>query len=494
MNPQIRRLFFVFAFLFCALVGMSTYWLWRAPDLEARQGNPNLIVRQLTIKRGFIYASDGRTVLAGRRRRTLEDGRDWYLRRYPLRGLAAHAVGYSTVERARTGLEEALNDFLTGSNANLDTILDNTLDKLQGLTQEGNDVVTTLRLPAQRIAAQELADECGAAVALDPQTGKVLVMASSPSYDPNLVDTNFKRASAAPGAPCRPAAPLLNRTTQGFFIPGSTFKIVTAAAALDANRLTPESEFDDPGFCVEFGRRVFNFSDQGTPTGFGRVTLAEAVQNSINSVFCNIGKRIGAGLILDYAERFGFYDEPPIELPSDEIQASGLYRNGRLFKPEDETQVDPGRLAFGQERLLVTPLQMALVAAAVANGGVIMQPSLVDQIVSPDGDVVDRFEPEQWKEPISAQTAAELAAMMQSVVDSGTATGAQIPGVSVAGKTGTAETGRSGQNDTWFIAFAPVERPRVAVAVALQNQSSTGGATAAPIARAMMETLLRGNT
>jgi penicillin-binding protein A len=494
MNPQIRRLFFVFAFLFFALVGMSTYWLWRAPDLEARQGNPNLIVRQLTIKRGYIYASDGRTVLAGRRKRTLADGRVWYLRRYPERELTAHAVGYSTVERARTGLEEGLNDFLTGSNANLDTILNNALDKLQGLTQEGNDVVTTLRLPAQRVAVQELADECGAAVALDPQKGKVLVMASSPAYDPNLVERSFKRASAAPGAPCQPAAPLLNRTTQGLFIPGSIFKVVTAAAALDSGRVQPTTSFVDRGFCIEYGKRVFNFADQSGPEVFGTVTFAEALEHSINAVFCEVGKQIGPNLILDYAERFGFYDEPPIELPSDELQRSGLYDRGRLFRPDDPNQVDPGRLAFGQERLLVTPLQMALVAAAVANDGVIMEPSLVDRILSPDGDVVDRFEPEEWKQPIEEQTAADLAAMMESVVESGTATGAQIPGISVAGKTGTAETGRAGENDTWFIAFAPVERPRVAVAVALQNQDSTGGATAAPIAKAIMEVLLRGNS
>jgi peptidoglycan glycosyltransferase len=493
MNPQIRRLFFVFAFLFFALIGMSTYWLWRAPDLEARQGNPSLIVRQLTIKRGLIYASDGKTVLAGIRKRKVKDGRVWYLRRYPKGRLTAHAVGYSTIERSRTGLEQALNDFLTGSNANLNTLVDRALNAVRGLTQEGNHVVTTIRLRAQQTALRELQGECGAAVAVEPRTGRVLVMASSPSYDPNLADRNFKKASQAPGAPCQPGAPLLNRTTQGLFIPGSTFKIVTAAAALDSGRFTPDSEFDDPGYCTEYGQRVFNYSDQGIPSGYGRVDFATAVENSINSVFCNIGKRLGAGLVLDYAERFGFYEEPPIELPTDEVRTSGLYRNGRLFKPKDENQVDPGRLAFGQERLLVTPLQMALVASAVANRGVIMEPKLVERIVAPDGALIDQLDPEEWKRPMKARTAAELAAMMRRVVDSGTATSAQISGISVAGKTGTAETGQQGQNNTWFIAFAPVERPRVAIAVALSNQEGTGGATAAPIAKAIMEALLGRN-
>jgi peptidoglycan glycosyltransferase len=493
VNPQIRRLFFVFAFLFSALIATSTYWLWRAPELEARQGNPNEIVKQLTIKRGTIYASNGSTVLAGRERRKLKDGRVWWVRRYPQDELTAQVVGYSTIERARTGIEETLNDFLTGSNADLSTIVDRTFDKLRGLTQEGNDVVTTLDVRAQRVAMEALAADCGAAVALEPQTGRVLVMASSPSYDPDLVDESFGAIERIQ-APCEPAAPLLNRASAGLFIPGSTFKVVTAAAALDSGRFTPASEFDDPGYCVEYGERVFNYSDQGTPSGYGRVTFAEALENSINSVFCNIGKEIGPDLILDYAERFGFYDEPPIELPSDEVQRSGLYDDGRLFRPDDPNQVDPGRLAFGQERLQVTPLQMALVAAGVANDGVVMEPQVVERIVAPDDAVLSRFEPNEWKEAMKPGTAAELQAMMTAVVESGTATVAQIPGVTVAGKTGTAETGREGQNDTWFIAFAPVEDPRVAVAVALSNQSGTGGSTAAPIAKAIMEALLRRNT
>ena len=197
--------------------------------------------------------------------------------------------------------------------------------------------------------------------------------------------------------------------------------------------------------------------------------------------------------MLEYAERFGFYDRPPIELPSDEVLISGLYQNGRLYRPEDASQVDPGRLAFGQERLIVTPLQMALVAAGVANDGVVMEPQLVQRIVAPDGDVIERFDPEEWKQAIKPGTAAELTTMMTRVVESGTATSAQISGVDVAGKTGTAETGVAGRNNTWFIAFAPAGNPQVAVAVALSNQSGTGGATAAPIARSIMQAILGRN-
>ncbi len=492
MNPQIRRLFLVFAFLFVALIATATYWLWRAPDLEARQGNPTLIVRELEIERGLILAANGRTRLAANRKRQLEDGRVWYLRRYPERSLTAHAVGYSTIGRSRTGLELSMNDFLTGSNANLSTVIDTTLDKLRGIPRQGNDIVTTLDLDTQRAADEGLAGKCGAAVALEPSTGRVLALASAPSFDPNLVETDFDSIEAIT-APCKPAAPLLDRATAGRFVPGSTFKIVTAAAALDTGVYTPESEFDDPGFCTLFGEEVFNFSDQGRPSGFGRVTLAQAVQNSINSVFCNIGKELGAETVLDYAKRFGFYERPPIDLPSEEVLISGLYKNGRLYDPESQSEVDPGRLAFGQERLVVTPLQMALVAAGVANAGVVMEPKLVERIVSPEGDVIQRFEPEEWKTAVEPSTAADLTAMMVLAVQAGTGVAAQIPGISVAGKTGTAETGVQGRNNTWFIAFAPAEEPEVAVAVALSDQTGTGGATAAPIARAIIEAALRRN-
>jgi peptidoglycan glycosyltransferase len=493
VNPQIRRLFFVLVALLIAVIGMSTWWLWKAPDLEARRGNPTLIVRQLTIKRGNIYASDGRTIFARNRAVKKKNvGRTWYLRVYPQGELVAHPVGYSTIERSRTGLEESLNDFLTGSNANLDTIVDNALDKLRGLTQQGNDVVTTIDVPAQRVAMDALAGKCGAAVALEPATGRVLVLASQPSYDPNLVEGHFNQILRTRAA-CGSASPLLDRATQGAYIPGSSFKVVTAAAALDSGRFRPDSRFDDPGYCVEYGQKVFNFADQSGPEVFGNVSFAEALEHSINAVFCNVGKTLGAKRILDYTQRFGFYEEPPIELPSDEVRPSGLYRKGRLFLPKDENEVDPGRLAFGQERLQVTPLQMALVAAGVANGGIVMRPTLVERIVAPDGKVIDRADPRQWKEAIKPRAAAELTAMMRAVVEAGTGTAAQIPGVPVAGKTGTAETGRPGENDTWFIAFAPADRPRVAVAVALSNQSGTGGETAAPIAKEINEALLRGN-
>jgi penicillin-binding protein A len=228
VNTQIRRLFLVFAALFVGLVAMSTYWLWKAPDLEARRGNPQLVVRQVTIKRGLVYAANGKTILAANRKKRVQ-GRTWYLRRYPTEGLVAQTVGYSTIERSRTGLEKSLNDYLTGSNANLRTLFDRTVDTLKGITRQGNDVVTTIDVTAQKTAMEALAGKCGAAVALDPRDGRVLAIASTPTYDPNLAEKQFAQILRIKG-PCKPASPLVNRATNDLFIPGSTFKVVTAAA------------------------------------------------------------------------------------------------------------------------------------------------------------------------------------------------------------------------------------------------------------------------
>ena len=241
-----------------------------------------------------------------------------------------------------------------------------------------------------------------------------------------------------------------------------------------------------------------NFGDQSGPERFGSVDFLQAFEHSINAVFCEIGKTIGAGRILGTSKQFGFYDDPPLETPSNERSPSGLYKNGRLYYPDDPaTQVDPGRLAFGQERMLTTPEQMAMVAAAVGNKGVIMEPHAVDRVVSPSGGIVTRTRPRKYTRAMTTHTAGDLTRMMEAVVTGGTGTAAQIPGIRVAGKTGTAEVGAGGRgsaNTTWFIAFAPVGAPRVAIAVVLQDQTGSGGTTAAPIAKAVMQAILAGGS
>jgi peptidoglycan glycosyltransferase len=492
MNRQIVRISVVALVLLASLVAGTTYWqTWAASSLKDRQDNEIQRVAQFTIRRGLIYASDG-TLLAARRAAHVK-GQTFYFRRYPAGDLVAQVVGYSTQFRSRTGLERSENGYLTASNSHLNTVIRRTLDKLKGTTVTGNNLVLTIRPKAQKVALDALGTNCGAAVALEPSTGRVLVMASSPSYNPNLAEGRFGAIGRqAQGANCPSPSPLLNRATAGLFTPGSTFKVITAAAALDTGAFTPESTFDDPGYCIEYGKKVSNFADQSGPEVFGHVDFPTALEHSINAVFCEIGKKLGPLTILDYARRFGFYSDPPLETPSDERSPSGLYDHGRLFRPHDPNQVDPGRLAFGQERMQVTPLQMAMVVAGVANGGIVMDPYVVDKVTAPNGSLVTRTHPHALGRAIKPQTAAELTSMMERVVRSGTGTNAQIPGVAVAGKTGTAETGVAGTNTTSFVAFAPADNPKVAVAVYLENQHGVGGQTAAPIAKQIMEALLRG--
>jgi len=495
VNDRIRRVAVVGVALLAALIVGSTYWqTWAEGELSARKDNAIQLVEQFKIDRGDIYA--GHLVLA--RNRVLEkNGQKFYLRVYPHKKLASDVVGYSTQGRSRAGLERSYNDFLTSSNSDLHTVLSRTLNSLEGKTVRGNSVWLTLHVGPQYLAEQALDSECGAAVALDVKTGKVLVMATSPTYDANLVEHHFDVINRTK-AHCSGPAPLINRATAGLYQPGSSFKLVTAAAALDSGAFKPYSTFNDPGYCIEFGKQVKNFADQNGPERFGHVNLVQGLQHSINSVFCNIGKQLGAKKILEYAKKFGFYSTPNLETPPEEQRTRGLYNcdpkthKCRLFYPQHDYQVDPGRLAFGQERLQVTPLQMAMVAAAIGNGGVVMHPYIVDRITKPGGGVLQTTKPKELGRAISQKTASQLTSMMEAVVTGGTGTAAQIPGVRVAGKTGTAETGVDGINTAWFVCFAPADNPRIAVAVTLENQfHKTGGQVAAPIAKSILEALLK---
>ncbi len=251
MNRQIARLAVAATVLLAALIVGTTYWqTWAKAQLATRQDNTIERVAQFTIARGPIFSADG-VLLATNTRRNVQ-GKTFYFRRYPHALLAPHVVGYSTQSRSQAGLERSQNAYLTASNANLATVFRTALDRLKGVTVKGNGLVLTIRSKAQRVADDGLAGKCGAAVALEPSTGKVLVMASSPPYDPNQVERDFAKIALTKAA-CSGAAPLLNRATEGLFTPGSTFKIVTAAAALDTGKFTPDSRFDDPGYCVEYG-------------------------------------------------------------------------------------------------------------------------------------------------------------------------------------------------------------------------------------------------
>jgi peptidoglycan glycosyltransferase len=496
LNRQLNRLAIVSVLLLVALVVATTYWqAWAAAGLQDRQDNAIQRVVQFTIQRGLIETGPKAIFAANKKKKA--SGQTLFFRRYPQHKLAAQTIGYSTASRSQAGLERSMNDYLTGSNTNLSNAFKRALDKLGGGTVKGNSLLLTLRPGAQRIAQQQLGNRCGAVVAMNVHTGAVYVMASTPSYDPNSIQTNYAKVLKIRGD-CGEGFALLNRATSGLYTPGSTFKIITAAAALDSGAFTPTSTFEDPGYCMEYGSKVSNANnpDQTAET-YGHVTLAQGFQHSINSVFCNVGKQLGAKTILDYAKRFGFYKTPPLETPADERSPSGLYRvtktGSHLDDPKDPGSVDPGRLAFGQTTMLATPLQMAMVAATVGNGGVVPKPFVVQKVIAPDGSTVRDTKPGNLGRAIKPQTAADLTAMMVAAVQGGTGTAAQIPGVQVAGKTGTAETGVNHVYTAWFACFAPADNPQVAVAVVLEKQANGfGGSVAAPIAKLVLQALLHG--
>jgi len=493
VNKQLLHVSVAALVLLAALIVSTTYWqTWAVGDLADRQDNAIQLVARLTVDRGKILGAGG-TVLATNRKHR-KHGLTTFTRRYPAGHLAPQVIGYSTAAGTTTGLEASLEDYLTGANTNLSNTFSQELDKLGGKTVHGDNVILTLRPALQSLALQELQGRCGAVVALDAKTGAVYAMASSPTYDPNLIEqpNGFAKVLRIKGS-CGDSSALVNNATAGLYPPGSTFKMVTAAAALDSGAYTPSSVFDDPGYCVEYGSHVSNAGnpDQNGPEAFGSVTLEQGFEHSINSVFCNVGKHIGGEKILEYAKRFGFYSLPPLDTPPSTSQQSGLYKNGKLWFPKDSNQIDPGRLAFGQFNMLATPLQMALVAATIADKGAEPKPYLVQKIVASDGSTVATTSPQTLGHPIKASTAAELNRMMQLVVQAGTGTSAQIPGVAVAGKTGTAELGLGTVYDAWFVCFAPANNPRFVVSVVVEKQpNGFGGSVSAPIAKAILEKLL----
>jgi penicillin-binding protein A len=474
MNPRIRNLFGLVVGLFAVLVGFTSYWsVFNADELEANKANKRPLLEEQRIRRGLIYARNG-TVLA---RNTVSGSGSarFYRRFYPLGPLFSQPLGYNFVDRGRVGLERSYNDDLTGKTDEFETIF----DQLRGRQREGDDIVTTLDPQAQQTALQGLAGRAGSVVAIEPQTGAVRVMASVPNFNLNSVPDSFAKLRREPGAP------LLDRAAQSGYPPGSTFKVVTATAALDSGRFTPDSVLSGKSPKLIGGVPLSNFGNEQ----FGAITLTTALTHSVNTVWGQVGEKLGKATMYRYMTRFGFDRRPPIDLSADELRSSGVFdqRSGKLLDASDA--IDIGRVAIGQERLQVTPLQMAMVAAAIGNGGRLERPHLVEKVTDPDGRTVRRVKPSEESKVMTGSTAAALASMMSQVVKEGTGTAAALEGVDVAGKTGTAEKGNA--NQAWFIAFAPVSAPRIAIAVTVEQTTGQGGTVAAPIAKQVMETLLK---
>jgi penicillin-binding protein A len=457
VNVPARRLFLLVVLLFGVLVVFTSRWtVFQAQALRSNPANHRILLQEERIKRGTIRAADGSVLAVSRP----IDG-DRFGRRYPTGNLFSHPVGFFSIDRGRVGLEDSYNDQLSGRS----TTAIGAIERLLGPQNVGDDLKTTLSPAGQRAAYTALNGRNGAVVALDVKSGAVRVLAATPSYDPNDPKS----------------AQTFNRATQGRYPPGSTFKVVTAAAGLDTGRFSPTSQLSGANHQIVSGAPLDNFGGEN----FGSVDLTFALTQSINTVWAQVGVRLGKSTMADYMRKFGFYSDPPMDYPDNQMLPSGEYYNGRLLGPTSD-RIDVGRMAIGQDKLLVTPLQMASVAQTIGNGGVRMEPRLVQKVVDSDGRTVESPLGKEATRVMSAKSASELTQMMYRVVNEGTGTAAALEGVKVAGKTGTAEVDpAAGINDLWFICFTP----KVAVAAVIERTQGQGGTVAAPVAKAVLEAL-----
>jgi peptidoglycan glycosyltransferase len=489
VNRQIIKLFAFIVVLFAVLVGFTSWWsVFDAKALKEENANQRPLLEQQQIPRGRILTADG-TVIAKSFSKGHGTGRR-YIRHYPLGALFGHPIGYSFVRYGQTEFEQSHNAELTGEESEFGSIL----DQLTGAKQEGEQIVTNLDLKAQETAMADLESAgYGAVVAIEPSTGAIKVLASNPSYNPNSIP---KEGTLEELNKAEVSRPLYNRATQGQYPPGSTFKVVTAAAGLESGVITPETTINAPGSIIDEGHELANDYNQD----WGSISLDTALTNSVNTWFGQLGQKVGQDKLFTTMEKFGFSSKPPIDLPEDELSKSGVYdyESERMLGRNDP--VDLARVSIGQERLLATPLQIAMVAAGVANGGKLMKPQIWNRVVNSDGSVTKRLDPQVYSEPISAKTAQELTTAMEGVVSEGTGTNAAISGVQVAGKTGTAETpgntacgGGEEENQAWFMGFAPADDPKIAIAASVECTEQFGNDVAAPIFRDVAEAILNGS-
>lgn len=487
MNAPIARLFVGVLVLFALLVGFTSNWsVFDADELEAKTENKRPLFEAQQIERGKIFSSDGELIAE-----SIKEGKGenfQYVRRYPMGSLFGNPIGYSYIDLGQTGFERAEQNTLTGEDNEFVSII----DQIRGQQQQGSDIVTTLDASAQQLATDQLASAPtpGAVVAIEPQTGAVRVMASSPGYDPNDIQKNIGQLTKEEAE----TSPLFNRDTQSTYPPGSTFKVVTAAAALDSGKATPDTVLSGATPQTFSGVPLENAGGEQ----FGDIDMRTALTHSVNTYFAQIGEDIGPETMNEYMKRFGFLADPEVELPDDQKIASGIYNSSGELVDEG---YDIARVAIGQGgeegQILATPFQMAQVAATIANGGELMKPTLIQEVKDPDGRTTEKLEPEVQSEVVSEDTASQLGEMMTSVVDEGTAAAlaGDLGGTTFAGKTGTAEVGDPAEDlaQPSFIAFAPVEDPQIAVAVTLQPcPGCFGGEQAGPIATAVMNELLNG--
>jgi peptidoglycan glycosyltransferase len=484
MNRQLRRLGLGLIVCYIALFAMINYvQVWHAQALNDNPLNSRKIVRDFDRPRGQIISADG-TVLAKSVPSAPGDAFS-FQREYPEGDLFGHITGYLNVNFGATGIEQQYNDQLSGQTVSqqYQTLRDLFVDR-----QHTGDVTLTVRKDLQQSARDLLGNRKGSIVVMDPRDGSILALWSDPSYDPNLLASHNAAAAQAAKSllEANPDQPLRGRTWQERFFPGSTFKVVTGSTGLETGTVTP----DNPVFPQE---SAYKPPDGAPIQNFGGEVcggaLFEVLRVSCNSAFAQMGAEvIGQQKMEAGARSFGFNDTPPIDLPA---PASSIFPDTKGSK------AFLGQASIGQFSTQATPLQMALVTAGVANGGIIMSPHVMQEIRNDNGKVIQSFAANPWRTAVSPQTAATMRQAMIGVVQGGTGTAARINGVEVGGKTGTAELNDTGSmSEAWFTCFAgpPGGTPQVVVTVLVENQpgasEGTGGRVAAPIAAQLVKEAL----
>lgn len=482
MNTPVRRLSFLVAALFAALLVSTTLIQYVfAADLNGRADNRRTLLATYARERGEILV--GQNPVA---KSVPTDDEFKFQRTYDDPELYAHVSGFYSFFGAVGGLEQSENSLLSGASDKL--FYRRVSDLFTGRRPSGATIETTLDAAVQKAASDGLGSSRGAAVALDPKTGAILAMVSHPSFDPNTVaghdlatvDKNYQALTAAEGRP------LVNRAIGGdLYPPGSVFKVVTAAAALSSGDYTADSELPGPAeLDLPLTDSTLPNHDDAACSPSGRVTLEQALVVSCNTAFGDLGMKLGADTLREQAAKFGFGDAPSVPM---RVTPSSV--------PAELNQPQLAQSAIGQYDVRTTPMQMAMVAAGVANQGVVMSPYLVQSVIGSDLSVIETAEPSELSEAVTPEVASTLTDMMVATVDEGTGRRAQISGTQVAGKTGTAEHGEGRRAHAWFISFAPADDPQIAVAVVVEDggtagSETSGGAVAAPIAKQMMEARL----
>ena len=485
MNRPIRWLSVGCILLFLALLLNVNYVQFvRADDLNDNSGNTRVQVAQFSRERGPILVADDPVAIS----RPVDD-RFEFLRTYPQAALYAHVTGFYSFIYGSSGVELTENELMSGSDPRL--FVDRVIDLVTNQEPAGGSVMLTLDRAAQQAAFRGLQNlpgtAEGAVVALRPDTGEVLAMASSPSYDPGRMSSHdFSKVDKAwDKLNSLPKEPMFNRATQGRYPPGSTFKLVTASAALESGKYTPETAV--PGVAsLDLPLTTINMvNESGGSCGADTITLRQALAVSCNTAFADVGLSLGAKTLAEQAQEYGFGQDVFDDLPADVAS---------VF-PADADQPQTAFSAIGQFEVAATPLQMAMVTAGIANDGTVMQPHLVSEVRAPDLTTLEETEPEEFSQAVSPGTAEQLQSMMVSVTNDGTGSTGAIPGIEVGSKTGTAQTSDQRAPYAWYVSFAPADNPEVAVAVfvekaAVARSEISGSGLGGPIAKSVMQAVI----